>query len=348
MNPAEQNDLDGDGYGDNADNDDDGDGWLDVTEAICAAAGGYGDSMNANVMPRDNDPGVDATSGEDGIWGTDDDTGTVGDSLTEATNVSSNGMQGTLTGMICEGYDDYDYYLLDVPAYYGAWARLDWGEQDGGGTGSTIASGDNRLWMYMYTSSGSYIMGSTSYYRNPHALSTNNSYTWNYQLSSPSQVVIYVRAYDIADDFELNYTIQYSIYNQSVEPTQSSSPNDAGTGQDGGDSFYGTDAPTINSMNQTFTGWAHDSWDRYDYYKVYIPNNYALMINLTFPEENWLYLGIYYPSATGYLYSACYVSTSNTQGWLTCSIDYSYAGQDMFIRIYNSVGGSLTIHNLNR
>jgi hypothetical protein len=263
----------------------------------------------------------------------------AGDSLTEATNVSSNGMQGTLTGMICEGYDDYDYYLLDVPAYYGAWARLDWGEQDGGGTGSTIASGDNRLWMYMYTSSGSYIMGSTSYYRNPHALSTNNSYTWNYQLSSPSQVVIYVRAYDIADDFELNYTIQYSIYNQSVEPTQSSNPNDAGTGQDGGDSFYGTDAPTINSMNQTFTGWAHDSWDRYDYYKVYIPNNYALMINLTFPEENWLYLGIYYPSATGYLYSACYVSTSNTQGWLTCSIDYSYAGQDMFIRIYNSVGG---------
>ncbi len=35
--------------------------------------------MNANVMPRDNDPGVDATAGEDGIWGTDDDTGIVGD-----------------------------------------------------------------------------------------------------------------------------------------------------------------------------------------------------------------------------------------------------------------------------
>ena len=84
MNPAEQNDLDEDGIGDNADNDDDGDGWLDVTEAICAAAGGYGDPMNSNVMPSDNDPGMDATSGEDGIWGTDDDTGTVGDGVCDA------------------------------------------------------------------------------------------------------------------------------------------------------------------------------------------------------------------------------------------------------------------------
>ena len=84
MNPAEQNDLDEDGIGDNADNDDDGDGWLDVTEAICAAAGGYGDPMNSNVMPSDNDPGMDATSGPDGEWGTADDTGTVGDLVCDA------------------------------------------------------------------------------------------------------------------------------------------------------------------------------------------------------------------------------------------------------------------------
>ena len=84
MNPSESNDLDGDGMGDNADNDDDGDGWLDVTEAICAAAGGYGDPMNANVVPVDNDPGADATAGPDGEWGTDDDTGTVGDGVCDA------------------------------------------------------------------------------------------------------------------------------------------------------------------------------------------------------------------------------------------------------------------------
>ena len=92
-------------------------------------------------------------------------------------------------------------------------------------------------------------------------------------------------------------------------------------------------------MNQTFTGWAHDYWDRYDYYKVYMPNNYALQLNMTFPVQDWYYLGIYYPSATGYLYSACYVSYSSVQGFLACSIDYAYGGQDVYIRVYQQTGG---------
>ena len=69
MNPAEQNDLDGDGIGDNTDNDDDNDDWLDVTEALCAAAGGYGDPMNAAVVPKDSE----TEPGPDGVYGTDDD-----------------------------------------------------------------------------------------------------------------------------------------------------------------------------------------------------------------------------------------------------------------------------------
>ena len=278
-------------------------------------------------------PSVDPPCWSQNDGGSGDD---AGDTTADATNVSSSAMEGTLTGMVCDGYDEYDYYLLDVPAYYGVWARLDWGADDGGG-GSIY--GYNHLWFYMYTSSGSYIGGSTSTYRNPHALATNESYTWNYQLSSASQVVIMVRQYDSPEDFELNYTVQYSMFNQSQEPAQSSSPNDAGSGQDGGDSTYGTDALVIQPMNQTFTGWAHDYWDRYDYYKVYMPNNYALQLNMTFPEQDWYYLGIYYPSATGYLYSACYVSYSSVQGFLSCSIDYSYGGQDVYIRVYQQTGG---------
>ena len=69
MNPAESNDRDGDGIGDNADNDDDGDGWLDVTEMLCEAAGGYGDADNGAVVPLDNETNV----GPDGEYGTDDD-----------------------------------------------------------------------------------------------------------------------------------------------------------------------------------------------------------------------------------------------------------------------------------
>ena len=69
LDPSEQIDLDGDEIGDNADQDDDGDGWLDVTEIICANAGGFGDSRNANVVPIDNETNV----GPDGEYGTADD-----------------------------------------------------------------------------------------------------------------------------------------------------------------------------------------------------------------------------------------------------------------------------------
>ena len=278
-------------------------------------------------------PSVDPPCWVQNDGGSGDD---AGDTLSDATNVTSGDMEGTLTGMVCDGYDNYDYYLIDVPANYGVWARLDWGPDDGGG-GSIY--GYNHLWFYMYTSSGSYIYGSTSSYRNPHAVSSNNSYSWNAQISSASQAVLYVRAYDLPEDFELNYTIQYSIYDQTAEPTQSSNPNDAGSGLDAGDSTYGTDALPILSMNQSITGWNHDSWDRYDYYKIYVPDNYALMVNLTYPEQNWNYLGIYYVSPSGaYLYSACYMSSGQVQGELKCSVGYSYGNQDLYIRVYDSVG----------
>ncbi len=259
-----------------------------------------------------------------------------GDSSADATNITSLGMSATFTGMVCAAYDPYDYFLIDVPANYGVWARLDWGADDGGG-GSIY--GFNHLWFYMYTATGAYIYGSTSTIRNPHALSTNNSFTWINSLSTASQVVLQVRQYDSAADWELNYTVEYSLYDQTVEPTQSSSPNDAGTGQDGGDSTYGYDALGIQSMNQTFTGWAHDSWDRYDHYEMYLPNNYALQVELTFPEENWLYLYIMYLNPTGYMYSACGASSSSVQGELSCSIGYTYGGQSVYIRVYDTMGG---------
>ena len=52
---SEWSDLDLDGIGDNTDEDVDGDGWSNSVEEECAEAGGYGDSMNGDVQPIDND-----------------------------------------------------------------------------------------------------------------------------------------------------------------------------------------------------------------------------------------------------------------------------------------------------
>ncbi|SVD03109.1 uncharacterized protein METZ01_LOCUS355963, partial [marine metagenome] len=75
-NPNEQNDLDGDGIGDNSDPDDDGDDWLDITELIClrgldgvanTADDGYGDPMSSSVTPVDNESTESLQGGPDGL-----------------------------------------------------------------------------------------------------------------------------------------------------------------------------------------------------------------------------------------------------------------------------------------
>ena len=83
---TESVDTDGDGIGDNADNDDDGDGWLDITEKLCAANGGRGDSKKASEMPQDSD----WNPGADGEHGTEDDFA-QGDGICDALDPDTDG-----------------------------------------------------------------------------------------------------------------------------------------------------------------------------------------------------------------------------------------------------------------
>ena len=325
--------------------------WYDQPEFIDfgAAYGGQAVFISVEFWPwGSTDPAagytlyLQLTPSEDPPCWVQDDAGTGGDADdiwtdggTNITSLAVAGEQVTITGMVCAGYDPEDWYAITVPADYGVWARLDWNPTDGGATNS-------HFWFYMYMDIGyqSYVYGSTSTYRNPHALSTNNSYTWNSRLGEESVAVLKVQPWTIPMDWEMNYTLTFSIYDQSQEPPQSTNPNDAGLGQDAGDSTQGYDALGIQSMNQTFTGWAHDSWDRYDHYELYIPENYALSVTLTFPEENWLYLYLltHQPPST-YLYSRCYSSYGEVQGQLSCSLMYAYGGGSAFIRVYNTMGG---------
>ena len=125
MNPAETNDRDGDGIGDNTDNDDDGDGWLDVTEMLCEAAGGYGDADNGDVEPRDSEPDVDAGPGEDGIWGYDAD---------------GNNDDTIVGDGICNALDpDWDNDGMENDEDVFPWDPTEWFDSDGDGAGDNGA-----------------------------------------------------------------------------------------------------------------------------------------------------------------------------------------------------------------
>jgi hypothetical protein len=264
----------------------------------------------------------DASSGTDAA---DDDTN---DPDASPMDLTSMGVTGTIQGMVCDGYDDEDWYEFTLPAYHGLWARLDWTEDEG----------TEHLMFYQYMDLGytSTLSSSTSSYFNPQAVASNESYTFNANLASESTVWLRVVVSSLPEDVEHNYTIEWSIYNASIEPAESIYQDDAGLGVDAHDSSYSpTGASVIPSMNNTITGYGHDSWDMYDMYEIYIPENYALMVDLSFPEQNDLELFLRYANAYGSLST---ISSSYNDNPETGAAVYSYSGQSIYIIVQTDRG----------
>ena len=92
---------------------------------------------------------------------------------------------------------------------------------------------------------------------------------------------------DMTEDYESNYTVTFATYNATEEPPGMACQDDAGQAPiggclDAGDSY--TTPLNLTTGNQTFDGWGHDSFDSADFYKMYLPNNYAFEVCVEFPE----------------------------------------------------------------
>ena len=262
----------------------------------------------------------DAGSGLDAA---DDDTT---DPDASPMDLTSMGLSGTIQGMLCDGYDDEDWYEFTVPAYHGLWARLDWTAGD---------EGEN-FYFYQYMDMGyaSQLAYSTTF--NPQAVASNESYSWNNAITEESTVWLRVMVASLPDDVEHNYTIEWSIYNATVEPAASVYQNDAGLGVDAGDSsYYPTGASLIPSMNNTLTGYGHDSYDMYDMYEIFIPQGYALTVDVTFPVQNDIDLFVRYANTYGSLSTICSSYNDNPEA---CSAPYSYGGQNLYISVNTDRG----------
>ncbi len=279
--------------------------------------------LTLQISPAVDPPCWTQDDGGSGADAPDDDS----DGPLDLTNL---GNAGTITGMVCKQYDDEDWYEFTVPAYHGLWARLDWVNNE-----STDVL---RLYQYMDRGYLSSVSSSTSTYFNPQAVATNESYYWNMDLSSESTVWLRIMQGSLPDDAEMNYTMEWSIYNQSIEPDASIYQDDAGLGFDAGDSsYYASGSSHIVSMNNSYSGYGHDSWDMYDMYEIFIPQGYALMVNLTFPVQNDLELYLMTPSTPGnnYLYTRCGSYNYNPE---TCSITYQYGGDNAYIKVMTDRG----------
>jgi len=242
---------------------------------------------------------------------------------------------GVFSGMVCAGYDNVDWYKVTVPAYHGLWAMLEWPTGVDSNFNDTIEiDGDISFAQYMMSPTGYLYSVSSSYGFHPQAVATNESYYWNTYLTEDSDVYLRLTVNDMTDDYESNYTVHYSVYNATVEPWESINQNDAGMGIDAGDGYL--ESLNMTTMNQTFDGYGHDSWDTYDYYKVYVPTNYAMEVCVSFPEQNDVDLNLFAVHPTyGYM---IFVDSSYNDNPECTYAQYDDGNQDIWIRVHTDRG----------
>ncbi len=251
------------------------------------------------------------------------------------------------TGMLCNQQDPVDWFTYTVPEGMGAWFILDWdeGEPDPAFNDTEEISADLDLAVYMDSGSSYLSTVGTSPWENPipAIVTTNESWTYRNNVLDETDVYLRVDTDGITEDYELNYTISVIMYDQTTTPYSATDQNDAGIGDDASDSTSSwAGGPTvIPDVNQTFTGYVHDYADTYDYYQIFVPDNYALGVNLTFETENNFELAIGVPSTWGGFSTICSdIGKYEFDGHRECYADYEDNNQDVWIRVYAERGGS--------
>ena len=290
----------------------------------------YQDDGNSPGTGNFNGNGEDAT---EGAYSPDD-------APLDVTGLVDSDGNGVFEGMMCTGFDESDWYQITVPAGDGIWVMLEWPEGIDSNFNDTIEiEGDISLSMYMVTSSGYQSFVSSSYGFHPQAVASNGSYSWTNDLGVDSVAYLRLTLNEMTDYYESNYTVTLATYNATEEPWQLSCQNDAGQAPSGGcadagDSYL--DAMNLTTGNQTFEGYGHDGFDTYDFYKLYLPNNYAFEVCVEFPEQNDIDLGLFklHP-VYGYFQSIANSYNDNPEcAWA----QYDDAGNDVYIRIWSDVG----------
>ena len=290
----------------------------------------FQDDGNAPGTGNFNGAGEDATEGAYAPEG----------SPLDVTGLTDSDGNGVFEGMMCQGYDEADWYQISVAAGDGLWAMLEWPEGIDSNFNDTIEiEGNIDFGMYMVTSSGYTSFVSSSYGFHPQAVATNESYSWTNDLGVDSVVYLRLILTSMTEDYESNYTVTFATYNATEEPWQLACQDDAGQAPiggclDAGDSY--SEPLNLSTVNQTFEGYGHDSFDPYDFYKIYLPSNYAFEVCVEFPGQNDIDLGLFYLHPTyGYFYSIANSYNNNPEcGWA----QYQHADQDIYVRVWTDRG----------
>ena len=172
------------------------------------------------------------------------------DLQSSATTLSST--NGTHFGCVNKANDEYDWYSITIPNYHSISAQLIWNNTN------------VDLDLHLFDSNGSYLDYSYDY--NPENISSGSANIGG------TTVTLLVRAWASGD----NYTLLLNFDN--ISNSQVYNQNDANSGGDVSGNF----SNSYNIVgNNTYFGWISDSGDVNDIYSIYIPNEFAIEVTLT-------------------------------------------------------------------
>jgi len=232
----------------------------------------------------------DANSGSD-----------AGNGFDEAFELSGN---GTYFGWASDGNsgiseisDSRDYYSVYVPTGYGIQSTL------------YMNNSSNNFDLYLYDSNQNSIDDTYYSSENPEFVQSGVSNVSN----STVYVMVTTGMYSWSSGGEGNYSLEILFVNMSEIPALNQ--NDALSGGDAGDSLSDATRISTNASQSNWEGYLDEDSDNYDYYVIYVPEDFGIYIEMMFYANNFD-LELYDDSYTSISYSSNnipeFVSANNT------------------------------------
>ncbi len=269
---------------------------VSTSASYCARVYGYNGATNYYNATLEV---LDVVLGAQNDAGSGQDAGNIPE---DAINLNSTNQ--TINGWLHHNYDEDDYYNISIPAGHGL------------AVSGNFPSG-NYDYLYIYDNS----LNTVDYdYSAPWTdVSTNGT--------NMSGQYVFIRVYTPYYYNTIgNYDLTITLFSTAGQP--GSIQDDGRKGVDAGGSISSALDISGPVTDFTTTGWIDYTWDRDDYYSIYVPENRTIWSSLEWSGNSYLYFYLYSPSGniidSDYYYNPASVTANSTL----------VSGSTIFFRIY--------------
>jgi len=253
-----------------------------------------------------------STSGQPGS--SQDDAGSGTDAGADSTGaIAVSTPNATIMGWISDSWDSTDWYAVSVPANHYVYADMvDFTNASFYGSHIRLLDSSGTSIDYDYGNSWS-------------TISTNGT--------SVGGTTVYIQIASSYDEGYYNFS--YGFGSSAGQP--GANQDDAGTGDDAGNSASTATNLSVPATGGNYNGWVSSTWDQEDWYLISVPVNYTIWASVSWTNSS-ADLDIYMYDSTG-LNTIDYASGSSNPEEITAN-GTTVGGSDVLFRVRAYSGDS--------